>query len=67
MQTIEHSFSAFLREPNPLSEELNQADVILKRRDGADIRMTLDQRAGSQNEATALLAAMLPRSWLTPS
>lgn len=54
MRVIERPFSDLLRRPNEVTGDLGQGDVLLRRRDEPDLRLT---RADREAERAAALAA----------
>jgi hypothetical protein len=55
MRVIEHSFSDLLRRPKEVTSEVEEGDVLLRRRDEPDLRLT---RADRDAERAAAFAAL---------
>jgi hypothetical protein len=56
MRVVERSFSDLLRHPNDVAADLDHGDVLLRRRDEPDLRLTLAGRDAARTEAFRLLA-----------
>lgn len=59
MRVIEHSFSDLLRAPNEVTGDVEEGDVLLRRRDEADLRLTLAEREDERAVAFAGLGRTL--------
>lgn len=55
MRVIEHQFSELLRHPNAVTDDLEDGDVLLRRRDEPDLRLS---RADRETERTAVFATL---------
>lgn len=56
MRLIERPFSDLLRHPNDVTGDLNTGDVLLRRRDEPDLRLTLADRDADRTDAFGALA-----------
>ncbi len=59
MRVVERQFSEFLRQPNDVVAELEQHDVLLRRRDAPALRLMRADREDARSEAVQGLARML--------
>ena len=59
MALLEHTFTHFLRNSGAVLEDVEKWDVILRRRDGADLYITLDSRETSVRDMLGLMARLL--------
>ncbi|MEX0833660.1 MAG: DUF6247 family protein [Actinomycetota bacterium] len=59
MRVIEHPFSDLLRSPKQVTGEVEKGDVVLRRRDEADLRLTLAERDKERSAALAALGRTL--------
>lgn len=59
--TAEATLTDFLRNPNAIVEQLEGRDVVLHRRNAADLHLSLRTRAESDDEAVGFLARLLGR------
>ncbi len=59
--TTEATLTDFLRDPNSIVEQLERRDVVLHRRNAADLHLSLRTRVESDDEAVAFLARLLGR------
>lgn len=59
--TAEATLTDFLRDPNSIVEQLERRDVVLHRRNAADLHLSLRARAESDDEAVGFLARLLGR------
>lgn len=59
MRVIEHTFSDLLRRPNEVTNDLPYSDLIVRRRDGADIHITLKTRHDTRDLAFDALTQLL--------
>lgn len=59
MRVTERPFSDLLRRPKEVAEELQDSDVVLRRRDGPDLRLTLAEREATRASAFAALGRTL--------
>lgn len=59
--TAEATLTDFLRDPNAIVEHLESRDVVLHRRNAADLHLSLRTRVESDDEAVGFLARMLGR------
>lgn len=55
MRVIEHQFSELLRHPNDVTDDVEDGDVLLHRRDEPDLRLS---RADREDERTATFATL---------
>ncbi|MHB8463804.1 MAG: DUF6247 family protein [Acidimicrobiales bacterium] len=55
MRVIEHPFSDLLRRPKEVTSDVDDGDVLLRRRDGPDLRLT---RADRDADRAATFAAL---------
>ena len=55
MRVIEHQFSELLRHPNDVTDDLEDGDVLLHRRDEPDLRLS---RADRETERTSAFATL---------
>ena len=66
MRVIEHPFSEFLRQPNEVVAELDDHDVVLRRRNAPPLRLSAatrdDERAQAFDAAARLLRNLLMHS-----
>lgn len=53
------TFTSFLRTPKPMLERLRREDVVLRRRQGAPIRLSLETRASATTSGTEVAACLL--------
>ena len=56
MRVIERSFSDLLRHPNDVAADLDAGDVVLRRRDEPDLRLTLAERDAERADVFRVLA-----------
>ena len=56
MRVIERSFSDLLRRPNDVAADLESGDVLLRRRDEPDLRLTLAGRGAERSDVFRVLA-----------
>ena len=56
MRLIERSFSDLLRHPNDVAADLDAGDVLLRRRDEPDLRLTLADRDAERSDVFRVLA-----------
>lgn len=56
MRVIERPFSDLLRRPNDVTGDLDSGDVVLRRRDEPDLRLTRADREADRTEAFGALA-----------
>jgi hypothetical protein len=56
VRVIEHPFSDFLRRPKEVTSDVDDGDVLLRRRDGPDLRLSRADREAERTEAFAALA-----------
>lgn len=66
MRVVERSFSDFLRQPNEVVAELEDHDVVLRRRNAPALRLSDASRDDERAQAFEALARLL-RNLLTPS
>jgi hypothetical protein len=59
MRIIERPFSDLLRHPKAVTEDLEDGDVLLRRRDEPDLRLTLAAREAARSAAVAALGRAL--------
>jgi len=59
MRVIERPFSDLLRQPNDVAQDLEEADVLLRRRDEADLRLSLADREAERSDAFAAVTRAL--------
>ncbi len=59
MSTVERPFSEFLRHPNEVVAELEDHDVLLRRRNAPALRLSQAQRDDDRSEAFEALARLL--------
>ena len=59
--TAEATLTDFLRDPKAIVEQLDRRDVVLHRRNAADLHLSLRSRAESVDEAVGFLARLLGR------
>lgn len=59
--TAEATLTDFLRDPNAIVEQLERRDVVLHRRNAADLHLSLRSRVQSDDEAVEFLARLLGR------
>jgi hypothetical protein len=59
--TAEATLTDFLRDPNSIVEQLDRRDVVLHRRNAADLHLSLRSRVESDDEAVGFLARLLAR------
>ena len=57
--TAEATLTEFLRDPNAIVEQLGRRDVVLHRRNAADLHLSLRSRAESDDEAVEFLARLV--------
>lgn len=56
MRVIERPFSDLLRHPNDVTDDLDTSDVVLRRRDEPDLRLTRADRDADRTDAFRALA-----------
>ena len=56
MRVVERSFSDLLRHPNDVAADLDVSDVLLRRRDEPDLRLTLAEREAERSDVFRILA-----------
>ena len=56
MRVVERSFSDLLRHPIDVAADLDTGDVLLRRRDEPDLRLTLAQRDAERSDVFRVLA-----------
>jgi hypothetical protein len=56
MRVVERSFSDLLRHPNDVAADLDSGDVLLRRRDEPDLRLTLAIRDAERSDVFRVLA-----------
>ena len=59
MSTTEHAFSDLLRSPKQVVSDLERGDVVLRRRDAPDLRLTLAGRDEDRSAAFAMVGRTL--------
>ncbi len=59
--TAEATLTDFLRDPKAIVEQLDRRDVVLHRRNAADLHLSLRSRVESDDEAVGFLARLLGR------
>ena len=59
--TSEATLTAFLLDPKAIVEQLDRRDVVLHRRNAADLHLSLRSRVESDGEAVGFLARLLGR------
>jgi hypothetical protein len=59
MRVIERPFSDLLRHPKAVAEDLEDGDVLLRRRNEPDLRLTLAAREAARSSAFAALGRAL--------
>jgi hypothetical protein len=59
VSTTEHAFSDLLRSPNQVVHDLERGDVVLRRRDAPDLRLTLAGRDEDRSVAFAMVGRTL--------
>ncbi len=59
MSITEHPFSDLLRSPNEVVGDLDRGDVVLRRRDAPDLRLTLAGRDEDRSAAFAMVGRTL--------
>lgn len=59
MSMTEHPFSDLLRSPNVVVSDLERGDVVLRRRDAPDLRLTLAGRDEDRSAAFAMVGRTL--------
>jgi hypothetical protein len=59
VRVIERPFSDLLRHPNDVAADLEDGDVLLRRRDEPDLRLSLADREAERAEAFAAVARAL--------
>lgn len=59
--TAEATLTDFLRDPKAIVEQLDRRDVVLHRRNAADLHLSLRSRVESDDEAVGVLARLLGR------
>jgi hypothetical protein len=59
VRVIERPFSDLLRHPNDVAGDLEEGDVLLRRRDEPDLRLSLADREAERAEAFAAVARAL--------
>jgi hypothetical protein len=62
MVTAEATLTDFLRDPNAIVEQLDRRDVVLRRRNAADLHLSLRSRVESDDDAVEFLARLLGRA-----
>lgn len=55
MRVTEHAFSDLLRQPKAVTDDLEEGDVLLRRRDEPDLRLSRADREAHRAEAFAAL------------
>ena len=56
MRVVERSFSDLLRHPNDVAADLGSGDVLLRRRDEPDLRLSLADRDAERSDVFRILA-----------
>ena len=56
MRVVERSFSDLLRHPNDVAADLSAGDVVLRRRDEPNLRLTLAEREAGRADVFRVLA-----------
>ncbi len=56
---VERTWSDFLREPTSVTEEVEQADIVLRRRDGEDLYLLTQKRQSAIQETFMIVSRML--------
>lgn len=59
MTVVEHQFSELLRHPNEVTKDLDVGDVVLRRRDEPDLRLTRADREADREAAFVAVARAL--------
>jgi hypothetical protein len=59
MSTVERSFSDLLRHPTAVTQELDRADVVLRRRGEPDLRLSRADREAERGDALLAMARAL--------
>lgn len=59
MRVIEHPFSDLLRRPKEVTDDVESGDVVLRRRDEPDLRLTRADRESHRAEAFAAMSRAL--------
>lgn len=59
MRVIERPFSDLLRHPKDVTSDLDEGDVLLRRRDEPDLRLSLAHREAERTEAFAAVGRTL--------
>lgn len=59
--TAEATLTDFLRDPKSIVEQLDRRDVVLHRRNAADLHLSLRSRVEADDEAVGFLARLLGR------
>jgi hypothetical protein len=59
MTTADATFTDFLRNPREVTERLREGDVILHRRDGDDLRLSVESRAAATIESLQVVGRVL--------
>ncbi|MDO8484507.1 MAG: hypothetical protein Q7S35_06135, partial [Candidatus Limnocylindrales bacterium] len=57
--TAEATLTDFLRDPNSIVEKLERQDVVLHRRNAADLRLSLQSRSEADDEGVRFIAHLL--------
>lgn len=61
MSVTEFNFTQLLREPGEVVGQLEQGDVLIHRRDGSDLIVSLAERGEERREALRMLSHVLAR------
>jgi hypothetical protein len=64
---VEHTLSHMLRSSGDVIAEAEHQDVVLRRRDGADLSLSLHSREESVRSALGVLARLLVATSLAPT
>lgn len=56
---LERTWSDFLREPKTVTEEVEHADIVLRRRDGENLYLVTEQRQAAVQATFAIVSRML--------
>jgi hypothetical protein len=59
MSAHAETLTDFLRQPKPILKKLAKADVVLRRRGEASLRLSLDTRAAASSTGTEIAASLL--------
>ena len=57
--TAEATLTDFLRDPNSIVEKLERQDVVLRRRNAGDLRLSLQSRSEADDEGVRFIAHLL--------